>query len=103
MKEGKHIEYVKSLLEEMIQKSQRCPSPPRFSEQENSIQSDPDWFDVGRSDIETDDGEISTESNQQDDFTSSSQSLSIEQRDPDDSQLNSFAADEDLGVYKEGG
>ena len=96
MKEGKHIEYVKSLLEEMIQKSQRCPSPPRFSEQENSIQSDPDWFDVGRSDNETD-GEISTESNQQDDFTSSSQSLSIEQRDPDDSQLNSFAADEDLG------
>ena len=98
MKEGKHIEYVKSLLEEMIKKSQRCPTPPRSTEQEKSIQSDPDWLDGGSSGKQSD-GEISTESSQQDVFTSSSQSISIEQRYPDDSPLNSFAADEDLGCF----
>ena len=75
MKVGKHIEYAKSLLEE-------------------SIQSDPDWFDVGS----WGGGEITPEFNRHED---SSESPSVEQTDPDDFEQNSFFAadDDDLGKF----
>ena len=89
MKEGKHIEYAESLLDAMCKTSRRCPTPPRSTYQENQINSNPDWFDVGSFDKQSD-GEINSEFNQQDVFTSSSQSPSIEQTDPD-----SYSADDD--------
>ena len=84
LKEGKHIEYAKSLLKKM-KKYQRCPSPARSTEQESSFQSDPDWFDIGSSERQSD-GEMISES------------PSIEQTDPDDFDQDSYcAADDDLG------
>ena len=97
LKEGKHIEYAKSLLKKNIRKSQRCPSPARSTEQESSFQSDPDWLDVGSSERQSD-GEMNSESEQLDGITSSSESPSIEQTDPDDFDQDSYsAADDDLG------
>ena len=93
LKEGKHIEYAKSLQEEMIKRYQRCLSPPKSSEQESSFPSDLDWFDVGSSERQSD-GE-NTESNQQDVFTSSSKSPWVEPSDMDDFQLEQYSADDD--------
>ena len=100
MKEGKHIEYAKSLLEEMIKKkgkSERSSNPLRSTEQENSIRSDHDWFDVGSSDKPRD-GEINTESNKYDVNCSESPRFEFEQTNADAFQQNSYsAADDDLG------
>ena len=69
MKEGKHIEYARSLLEEMklSRKSaepQRCPTPPRdLPEQENLNQSDAnDWFENVNDDEDVDGDEFEVES-----------------------------------------
>ena len=66
MKEGKHIEYARSLLEEMklSRKPQRCPTPPRdLPEQENLNQSDAnDWFENVNDDEDVDGDEFEVES-----------------------------------------
>ena len=99
MREGKHIEYAKSLLEEMIKKkrmSVRSSTPLRSTEQENSIRSDHDLFDVESSDTKQRDGETSTESNKYDVNCSESPRFEFEQTDA--FQQNSYsAADDDLG------
>ena len=100
MKEGKHIEYARSLLQEIVKKkrkSERCPSSPSSTEQENASHSDYDWFDVGSSDKQRD-GEINTESNKHNNILSSSDSPKFEHTNPDAFQQNSyFASEDDLG------
>ena len=52
MKEGKHIEYARSLLKEMIKNSKssrppRCPTPPLTQTEQTSFNQSPvnDWFE----------------------------------------------------------
>ena len=100
LKEGKHIEYARSLLQEIVEKSgksERCPSSPSSTEQKNASHSDYDWFDVGTSDKQRD-GEIITDTDKHNDILSSSDSPKFEHTNPDALQQNSsFATDDDLG------
>ena len=103
LKEGKHIEYARSLLQEIVEKSgksERCPSSPSSTEQKNASHSDYDWFDVGTSDKQRD-GEIITDTDKHNDILSSSDSPKFEHTNPDAlPQNSSFATDDDLGLLQ---